>query len=60
MSHRPTRPAPQSRRNDDMAEKAFEMVCLAALFFKHAGRPVIAERLKTAVAGWQRDEDAGG
>jgi hypothetical protein len=42
-----------------MAEKAFEMVCLAGLFFKHAGRPDIAERLKMAVAGWDRSgEDA--
>jgi hypothetical protein len=41
-------------RNFEMAEKAYEMVCLAGLFFKHAGRPDIAERLRIAVEGFDR------
>lgn len=44
-------------RNFEMAEKAYEMVCLAGLFFKHAGRPEIAERLRLAVTGWDRPGD---
>ena len=56
MSNRPARPEPS--QNSEMAEKAYEMVCLAGLFFKHAGRPEIAERLKVAVAGWDRPGSA--
>jgi hypothetical protein len=48
-----TRSTEQSK-NAEMLEKAYEMACLAGLFFKHAGQPEVAERLRIAVAGWGR------
>lgn len=50
-----TRSTEQSK-NAEMLEKAYEMACLAGLFFKHAGHPEIADRLRVAVAGWGRQD----
>ena len=53
MSSKPSQPSPSKpKQHLEMLEKAHEMVCLAGLFFRHAGRPEIAERLRIAVSGW--------